>query len=434
METKIKEGWKKFKLGILIDSISKTHNFSSEELIPINTSDVLNGKVLNHKSSKASEFKGQFKKSFQNGDFLYSEIRPINLHFARINFEAKNYVASTKLMVLRKISDEIESDFLYQILKAPFFIKNLQLMAESRSGTFPQITFSELANIEINLPPLPEQKKIAGILSSLDDKIEINNQMNSTLEKISQEIFKRWFVDFEFPNEKGEPYKSSGGLMVESELGEIPLGWKVGFFNEYISEIIGGDWGKEIPEGNFTEEIFCIRGADIVEATKGFFNNVPKRFILNKNFQNKKLKEGDLIVEISGGSPTQSTGRIGYINKIILDIFSGKLISTNFCRTIRPYAKENTNFIFYYWKYLYNGRTFFKFENGTTGLKNLDLNTFLESFSIIIPPKTLINKFSLIIESNHKIIQENGINTKSLSVTRDLLLPKLMSGEIEIKN
>lgn len=106
-------------------------------------------------------------------------------------------------------------------------------------GAQPQFNANVIAELKIPLPSLSEQSAIAKILSGLDDKIELNRQMNKTLESIGQALFKQWFVDFEFPNEKGKPYKSSGGKMVDSELGKIPEGWMIGCLGDFIDFVIG---------------------------------------------------------------------------------------------------------------------------------------------------------------------------------------------------
>ena len=107
------------------------------------------------------------------------------------------------------------------------FIK--QKIQRATSGSVQDnINLEFLKKLRLNIPPLEKQEKIANILLSLDNKIELNNEMNKTLEEMAQSIFKGWFVDFEFPNEDGQPYKSSGGEMLESELGMIPKGWEIG--------------------------------------------------------------------------------------------------------------------------------------------------------------------------------------------------------------
>lgn len=424
--------WKECRLGNIVESISEKHKFDKDKIILINTSDVLEGKVLNHVYVENKNLKGQFKKSFKKGDILYSEIRPKNKRFAFVDFDSEDYVASTKLMVLRKSSEEVNAHFLFQILKSDNIINRLQVLAETRSGTFPQITYTELSNLKINLPTVQEQKAIANILSILDKKIEINSQINKKLEEIAQAIFKQWFVDFEFPNENGESYKSSGGEMVESELGMIPKDWKVGTFREYTDTVLGGDWGKENPQGNYTKEVYCLRGADIPEVRDGKKGALPKRYILEKNYNNKKLNQGDLVIEISGGSPTQSTGRISYINDLMLNKYDADFVCTNFCRAITLKNKEIMEFFYFYWAQLYDLNIFFQYENGTTGIKNFDVNTFLDKFLIVKPPKEIIYKFHSVVESLLNTIQSNGSENIKLSETRDMLLPKLMSGEIRV--
>ena len=174
------EQWKEYKIGDVCNTISDTYRRNAQEVVLINTSDVLEGKCLNHNKTANKDLKGQFKKTFQMNDILYSEIRPANKRFAFVDFDATDYIASTKLMVLRH-NDKINPQYLFYILKSKSVIEELQMLAESRSGTFPQITFSELANLSIMLPPLSDQEKILSILKSLDDKIELNRQINDNL-------------------------------------------------------------------------------------------------------------------------------------------------------------------------------------------------------------------------------------------------------------
>lgn len=175
----LKAGWRRVRLGDVIESISDTTKIIEDEVVLINTSDVYDGKVLNHQLVENKGLKGQFKKRFKYGDILYSEIRPINRRFAKIKFDSTNYLASTKLMILRKKENAlIDEEYIYQLLKSDKIISELQQIAESRSGTFPQITFNELKTLEFFLPSLETQKKITSILSSLDEKIELNRKIN----------------------------------------------------------------------------------------------------------------------------------------------------------------------------------------------------------------------------------------------------------------
>ena len=191
--------WKEYTIGDLCDTISDTYKRNDEEVILINTSDVLDGNVLNHKAVKNKNLKGQFKKTFRHNDILYSEIRPANKRFAFVDFDnTEKYIASTKLMVLRAHEDVVLPQYLFAILKSQKVIETLQHLAETRSGTFPQITFSsELAPMNVMLPDIVTQKQIIAILSVIECKIKLNNEINANLEQQAQAIFKSWFVDFE---------------------------------------------------------------------------------------------------------------------------------------------------------------------------------------------------------------------------------------------
>lgn len=183
---KMPDDWKIKTIGDVCASISETYNRKDENVVLINTSDVLNGEILTHTLVKNENLKGQFKKTFQKNDILYSEIRPINKRFTFVDIEnTYNYIASTKLMVIRPDTSKISPLILYRILKSQDLIDELQHLAETRSGTFPQITFaSELAIQKIVLAPLNEQKRISNVLEVLENKIRKNIQENLRLAEL----------------------------------------------------------------------------------------------------------------------------------------------------------------------------------------------------------------------------------------------------------
>ena len=321
-----------------------------------------------------------------------------------------------------------KSEFLFYLLK-----NNIAVLKANATGTtFGELSGSVLKSLKFAFPPVEEQEAITKILSDLDSKIELNNQINKNLEEITQAIFKHWFVDFEFPNENGEPYKSSGGEMVDSELGPIPKGWEIANFNAFINEISNGDWGKASASDKYEKKVYCMRGTDILEICEGRKGKMPIRYILEKNLNKIVLSSGDLVIEISGGSPTQSTGRATYVSQEILNRYDVKLICSNFCKVIKLKNKNNCQYLFLYLKYLYELKIFFNFENGTTGIKNLDIKNLFEKYKIKVPDNSTVIKFSKIIIGVFRKIQENGYENDKLSSLREALLPKLMSGEIRV--
>lgn len=212
---------------------------------------------------------------------------------------------------------------------------------------------------------------------------------------------------------------------------EDRLSWKSGTFSDLIESTLGGDWGKESPAGNNTEMVYCIRGADIPEVKAGNKGKMPTRYILPKNYAAKRLLPGDIVVEISGGSPTQSTGRVAAISKSLLDRYDKGMVCTNFCRAIKPKFGYSM-FVYYYWQYLYDRNVFFSYENGTTGIKNLDLSGFITTEEIVIPPFELIKKFDGYCQTVFDQTFANGLENEQLSNLRDTLLPHLMSGELDV--
>lgn len=282
---------------------------------------------------------------------------------------------------------------------------------ERRIGTSqPLLTQNILNNIEVEIPELAIQKRISSILELFDEKIKLNNKINNNLEQQAQALFKEWFID--------NPEN---------------ICWSTGTFRELIQSTLNGDWGKETPTGNNIEKVYCIRGADIPEVKAGNKGKMPTRYILPKNLANKKLEAGDIVVEISGGSPTQSTGRCTAITQSLLDRYDSSMVCTNFCKAIKP-KNGYSLFVYYYWQYLYEKSVFFSYENGTTGIKNLDFTGFIETEPIIVPPFDKVQAFDDYCKSIFNQVFANGKQSEQLTSLRDTLLPRLMFGELDVSN
>lgn len=381
--------WKEVDICQLCDSVSETYKGNASEVVLINTSDVLDGKCLNHEYVPNKKLKGQFKKTFRKGDILYSEIRPANKRFCFVDFEPKDYIASTKLMVLRAHKD-VDPQYLYQILRSNDTLTQLQMLAESRSGTFPQITYSELSNILVSLPSQKAQKNIVSILSSLDRKIELNNKINADLEEMAQAIFKNWFIDF-------EPFKD--GKFVDSELGMIPEGWKVGT----LDEIFSLKYGKNLSTSMILEKgDYPVYGANGII---GYYNE----------FNCDKYS----VLVTSRGNGSGDVSRTHHPKSFI----------TNNSFVVEPlehYTYIKLPFI----NGLFN---IIDFKSYCSGSAQPQLtNKAMRNICIISPPRELVIKyceiFEILFSHIECVIDENS----RLSLLRDTLLPRLMSGEIEV--
>ena len=381
----------KVKLGDILTSISETISREQQTAIFLNTSDISEGKFLHKKSSVVQELPGQAKKKIKNGDILFSEIRPKNKRYAVVNVSNPNdYVVSTKLMVLRiKAPSKYYLQYIYQKLISQKMLHQINEIAESRSGTFPQITFDAIKNIELNLPSLEEQKRIADILTALDDKIELNNQMNQTLEEIASLLYKRWFVDFEFPDDKGNPYKSSGGEMVDSELGMIPKGWEVKELGEVL-EISSGNRPVQKSEEKTKENIFPIVGASKI---MGYTNN----YILDDTNE-------VLII-----------GRVGTLG--IIQEYREKIWVSDNTLIIK------SNFQNYIKQYLSNV-DFYSLNSGST--QPLITQTTINKLLIVVPCNKVTDKFEKIESSNVRIKFCNTYEIKKIQRLKLELLKELI--------
>jgi type I restriction enzyme S subunit len=310
----------------------------------------------------------------------------------------------------------------------------------------PLVTQRILHGIIVDVPSCPEyRQKIAKVLSILDAKIELNNRINAELEGMAKLLYDYWFVQFDFPMTAaqaaalgrpalaGHPYKSSGGKMVPNPTlnRPIPEGWEAGTLLHFISNDKTGDWGQDEPTGNYTERVTCIRGTDLNALNGAGLMEPPIRYILKKNLI-KRLLPNDVIIEISGGSPKQSTGRAGLITGHTLERFNGPLICSNFCKAISIRKETWSHYFLQSWKRLYDNGVLFSWEGKTSGIKNLLFDSFVQHHKIAIPPDDLMGRFHAVLEPQHAQRQKLLIQNQELTQLRDWLLPLLMNGQVTV--
>lgn len=302
-----------------------------------------------------------------------------------------------------KPKNNYNAKFIYYLLKK----YNLNEYAEGSSH--PLVTQTLLNAIEIIFTDdIDVQIRIASILSSLDDKIDLLHRENKTLEAMAETLFRQWFIE------------------------EAKEDWEEGKLGDLIDETIGGEWGKENPEGDFIKPVQCIRGTDIADLSVGLATKTPIRYVKESKFEKIEPRNGDIIMEISGGTENQSTGRVAYVNDEVKTLFDYPIIFSNFCRLLRV-KEEHTYFIYCYLKYLYDQDEFFNLENGSSGIKNLDYKTLLYEITYPMPnDKLQILDFNDNVSVYFEKINRNKKQIKTLIQQRDSLLPKLMSGEVKI--
>lgn len=384
----------------VVKSVSITHKFDIPLLKFLNTSDVHNGKIINVNHLPVSELKGQAKKTIKRNDILFSEIRPKNRRFAYVDFDdTDDYVVSTKLMVLRNINPEVDNKYFYYCLTNDHMLSILQNRAENRIGSFPQITFDLLSEYYIRVPKISEQQKISSILSAIDTKIELNNLINTELEAMAKTIYDYWFVQFDFPDQNGKPYKSSGGEMVWNEelKKEIPKDWKIFSLGE-ICEIYQP---KTISDKDFIEN-----GKYLVHGSNGVIGR----------YDNFNEENSEIVVSCRGNC--------GNIHRTL-----PKMWVTGNAMVFKLKDKTVHN------EFLYQLLCNCGIKKIATGsVQGQITRTNVSPLKVLLPSKNLIDKYSLIAENiiSKKIL--NLTENQELERLKDFLLPLLMNGQVTIND
>ena len=194
---------------------------------------------------------------------------------------------------------------------------------------------------------------------------------------------------------------------------------------DIIDTFITGDWGEESPTQDTPNAAYCVRGADIVPITNHNFTDIPQRYVCDRTKETKLLAAGDLVIEKSGGSPTQSTGRIVYVSEDLIKA-KGNVVCSNFCTAFRVKAGWNPLYVYYFWQNVYNHGAFFNFEGKTSGIKNLQLDNALSAIDIEYLPLEKQNQIVasfprksillLILLYNHQSLHSLPETNKSHSI------------------
>ncbi|EGA67693.1 restriction endonuclease subunit S [Vibrio brasiliensis] len=356
--------------------------------------------------------------------------------------------------------DGLDSEFLYYWFL--FAGKNKLLDAYFTGTTIKHLTGKALKEIPIKIPPLKHQKHVAVLLRGFDKKIKINRQINQTLEQMAQTLFKSWFVDFDpvidnaldagspIPEvfearvERRKAVRESADFkplpddvrqlfpreFEESELGWVPKGWSFTKFGDLLDKTIGGDWGKDVPDEKHTEQVKIIRGTDIPDLNAGGISSAPTRWVESKKLKTRKLEHADIVIEVSGGSPKQPTGRSLLITNDVLSRLGGVVEPASFCRRFKPVNEKVGLLASEHLKFIYAAGKMWEYQNQSTGIANFQTKFFLEAEYVMIPnTEVLEHYFSFVMSWIEKRQSSTSIGLEKL---RDTLLPKLISGELHL--
>ena len=392
--------WKEVRLGDYIKTNETQYSIKEnwENFVYLDTGSIIEGRIDTLLYfTKEDKLPSRARRKVQHGDIIYSCVRPNQRHYGYINIPVENLLVSTGFVVIS--CKDIDSKYLYYYLTQDTIINYLQNIGEQSVSTYPTIKPQDIEDIFIRIPSdIEDQRRIASILSSLDRKIELNNKINADLEEMALAIFKNWFVDF-------EPFKD--GKFVNSELGMIPEGWKVGALDE-IADITMG----QSPAGNSLNEkgegmIFYQGSSDF-----GFrfpsirvFTTEPKRLaVVNSVLFSVRAPVGDINV----------TKEECCIGRGVASIKS-------------KYGHDS--YLFYTMKSLH--KLFDSFDGEGTVFGSINKKT-LSAIQILLPSDGIVEQFNDIASSFDNRIRSLSEENSRLTLLRDTLLPRLMSGELEI--
>ena len=410
------------------------------------------------------QFTERGRKFAEKGDILFC-VRGSTT--GRMNYADQRYAIGRGIGAIRG-KNGFPTEYVRAVLE-----QNLNHLLQAATGsTFPNVGRETLKNFKVNIIEPSKAQQVNELIVALESKSYLNHQTNQTLEQIAQAIFKSWFVDFEPVKAKINALAAGGSeedallaamqaisgknkaqltrlqtdnpehynqlrttaelfpcAMQDSELGEIPEGWEATPFEELLEKTIGGDWGKEEPDEKHTEEVKILRGTDLPNVYSGNDDKVPTRYVEAKKLKSRQLKPWDIVIEVSGGSKGQPTGRSLLITDRLLERL-GRSEPASFCRMFRP-INENVSLLLalHLQKIYADGKTWL-YQNQSTGISNFQTKTFLSKEIVTVPPSPVQEAFFKMVNPLIERIYAN--ESTLLGALRDALLPKLLSGEINI--
>ena len=321
-----------------------------------------------------------------------------------------------------------QNDYRYILYMLRYNLPYIQLVGGGSGSGTPIISKNKFSKFKFVVEDdLQKQRRIASVLSAYDNLIENNNKRIRLLEQMAENLYKEWFVRFRFPrHEKAE--------FVNTKLGKLPPSFSVTYMNSVFDDYIGGGWGNDEESEDFPISASVIRGADFPNVWHYDVSTCPRRYHKKNNYKARQLQDGDIVMEISGGTSEQPVGRTVLVTQDMIDRFEGgRVICASFCKMIRLKKEMISPYFFYFWMhYLYDTRIIDRFQLQSTGIINFKFEPFLRKGIVMLPPKELMQSFEDKINPIFKEINQLAIQNENLSRQRDLLLPRLMSGKLEV--
>ena len=421
--------WRKVTLGDCVVINDATYSLSEgwPFINYLDTSNITKNRIsqVQHLVAGEDRIPSRARRKVQPGDIVYSTVRPNQRHFGLIKEPSENFLVSTGFATIRGMDGLASTEFVYWFLAQDHIVEYLHAIAEQNTSAYPSIKPSDIERLEIDLPPLPEQRRIARILGTLDDKIDLNRRINATLEGIARALFKSWFVDFEpvhakmsgrwrrdesLPGMPAALWDAFSARLVATEAGDAPEGWNVKALGDIASSPRRG-----------------VSPADVDNETPYIgLQHMPRRSIA--------LTEWATAGQVSSAKSIFKRGELlfgklrPYFHKVGIAAVDG-VCSTDILVVV-PYMNEWSSFLLC----CISTDEFVAYTDQTsTGTRMPRTNwKAMKQYKVCLPPDALASAFQEITEPTLKRIISNCHESQSLATQRDALLLELVSGEVTV--
>lgn len=428
-------GWyvTKVKDVAKIDELTIQRNYPHKIIEYIDIASVERGIVNSVQDLPLSDAPSRAKRIVRDNDALLSTVRPNLEHYAYVKKAKPNTIASTGFAVISP--KNIEPRYLYYYITTKPFTAYLSQIAASHTSAYPAFNPEVIENAELLLPPESEQRAIAHILGTLDDKIDLNRQINETLESIAQTLFKSWFVNFDpvrakaLGRDSGLP-KHLDALFPdsfeESDLGEIPARWKISSIADLSERVAMGPFGSSIKVSTFVERGIPVISGQHLSHTMledNDYNFVSPEHA--ERLRNSNVFRGDIVFTHAG-----NIGQVAYIPDT--SCYERYVISQRQFYMRCDLTKTSPLFIVYYFKSPV-GQHRLLANTSSTGVPSIAQPvSYLKTIRLRVPTKPLLDEFDRLILALHQRMSNNNAESKTFADIRDSLLPKLISGKLRV--
>lgn len=404
-------------------------------VIFVNTGDVLSGKFLHANRSSANTLPGQAKKALRPHDILLTEIRPGNGRYAYVDFDAGDYVVSTKFMVIES-KGRLLPRFLYHLLTNQRALDEFQRIAESRSGTFPQVTFDSISHFPIPVPGHGEQQQLAKLFDLLQARIDLLRQTNITLESIAQTLFKSWFIDFDPVRAKQAGRKPEGmdaavaalfpAEFEDSPMGPVPAGWSIKTIDELAARVGMGPFGSNIKVSTFVDTgVPVLSGACLAEP---LLEDVDFKFITEHHAERlagSVVQAGDIVITHRG-----TLGQVSLVPNG--SAYPAYVLSQSQFFLRANLAATTPEFLTYFLRSPL-GQHLLLANAAQVGVPSISRPvTNLRAIQLVAPSPQVARAFGDTVSLLHRRIVAGRSQRALLGRLRDTLLPRLISGKLRL--